>query len=104
MSQWLSEATPPDVSRPSNGSPHPIHRCAPTAMTGRRRKRLAFQRWTLPGTARDGAIARSEIRPSFLQVNSCESSEFLAVPNRSSNCTDFGEDSGNSATLLPHRR
>jgi hypothetical protein len=37
MSRGLSEATPP-----SNGSPLPIHRWAPTARTGRRRKRLAL--------------------------------------------------------------
>jgi hypothetical protein len=43
---------------PASGSPLPIHRCAPTARTGRRRTRLALRRWTFPGTAQHGAISR----------------------------------------------
>jgi hypothetical protein len=54
-----------EMTSPSSGSPLPIHGCAPTARTGRRRKRLVFQRWTVPGTARDDAVRRSKIRPSF---------------------------------------
>jgi hypothetical protein len=55
-----SRASSQDAESLANVSPLPIHGCAPTARTGRRRKRLVFQRWTVPGTARNDAIAHQE--------------------------------------------
>jgi hypothetical protein len=53
------------LHRPFQWFAVPIHGCAPTAMTRRRRKRLVFLRWTFPGTARDDAIASSKFDVDF---------------------------------------
>jgi hypothetical protein len=56
---------PSQMHRSSNGSSLPIHGCAPTARTRRRRKRLASRRWTFPGTARDDPFAHRELARPF---------------------------------------
>jgi hypothetical protein len=50
------------MSCPSNGSPLPIHRCAPTATTGRRRQRLVAFRFAKECFG--NVLSRSESRPS----------------------------------------